>query len=489
MKTINIKKITAHLPRRPHTRRAGLAAMALLIIFSTLAYSFLFRAPGVKAAVCQPTIAADSATIGTRTWVSPQNALIQDGASATTGDGTSHYLVITGCNLSIPIETTITGVRVDFYRIGDLSNDITDNSVRLVKNGVIQTTDRSTGTAWDNNVYRWDSYGGATDLWGTTLTTNDVSGSNFGVAISAKPSTGVGLYGIDSTHITIYYPTNSAPDSPILSAPASGATGVSKTQQFQFKATDADGDYLRYDIELYESDCEEPVWNSIQSLDQTGWSGQDQQAGTAYTGGSTLGGSTMAVFTFPVEIIDYGTTYCWKARAIDPGGSNTWISYSATQLFTTVPDNIPAAPTLFQPADAATDASLTPSFQLKSTDSDGDYLRYKLDICSTSDCSSIVRTVDQNTGGQTGWSGQDTEGGLGYTGGATLDTSTMATYTYQLPALNPETQYWWRGYAIDANVGFTYSQPSAIHSFTTRASAPVIINGGVNIRGGSHIGN
>jgi hypothetical protein len=136
----------------------------------------------------------------------------------------------------------------------------------------------------------------------------------------------------------------------------------------------------------------------------------------------------------------------------------------------TVNNSVPAAPTLSVPTNAANGVSTTPEFQLRTTDADNDYLRYKIDVCSVPDCSSIVRTIDE-TLSQIGWSGQDRQAGSAYAGNTTITSSTMAAYTYAAPALSPNTQYWWRAYAIDPGGTNIFSSASAIQSFTT-ASVP-----------------
>jgi hypothetical protein len=145
--------------------------------------------------------------------------------------------------------------------------------------------------------------------------------------------------------------------------------------------------------------------------------------------------------------------------------------------------------TLVAPANAAANVSLTPIFTLRAADPEADYLRYKIEVCSTSNCSAIVRTIDQ-TSSQTGWSGQDTQGGTAYVGSSVIGSSTLATHTYQLPKLDYSTQYWWRAYAFDPGGFNVESNASSINSFTTMA-APTFtqIMGGTEIRGGTHISN
>jgi len=126
---------------------------------------------------------------------------------------------------------------------------------------------------------------------------------------------------------------NTAPGAPTLLSPASGATNQSKSPLLQVKTTDADSDYLKYKILLYNSDCSTGLQTYDETSSQTGWSGQDQQTGTAYTGSSSLSGSTGAIYG--LAILSANTTYCWQAAAIDPAGTNTFGANSSTQLFTT----------------------------------------------------------------------------------------------------------------------------------------------------------
>lgn len=152
-----------------------------------------------------------------------------------------------------------------------------------------------------------------------------------------------------------------------------------------------------------------------------------------------------------------------------------------------VVNTAPAAPTLSLPAANANGAAVNPRFELSTTDADGDYLKYKIDVCSTSNCSAVVRTIDQ-TSSQTGWAGQDQQSATAYTGAVLIGNSKTAVHFYQMPALNPNTQYWWRAYAIDPAGTNTFSAPSTIATFTT-AAQEVKIQGGVEIRGGTKIGS
>ncbi len=276
-----------------------------------------------------------------------------------------------------------------------------------------------------------------------------------------------------------------APDAPTLNTPASNAGDVNLSPVFTLRTTDALSNPMQYAIILYQSDCSTVVANIGQTLSQTGWSGQDANAGTAYVGNSTITSSTLATYTY-AGALSPATTYCWKAAAIEPTGSNNFGPYSSTQSFTT--SAVPAIPTLSAPAASASGVLVIPVFTLRTTDVDNDYLKYKI-LLYQSDCTTLITTIDQTTS-QAGWYGQDANGGTAYVGNSTLASSTLATYTYT-SALSGSTQYCWKAAAIDPAGTNTFGAFSAAQTFTTgvAVSNPVKINGGTTFGGGTHFGN
>lgn len=153
------------------------------------------------------TFASDSG-VGTILWTNTGNAAASDGANVNTGSMApgeiSHYLKATNFRFAIPTNATIHGFKVDVERAFAGSCTITDNAVRLVKGGTIQSTDRSIVNAWPGSS-SYVSYGGPSDLWGTTWTASDVNASNFGFAISAQCTGGSGGATIDHLRITVFY--------------------------------------------------------------------------------------------------------------------------------------------------------------------------------------------------------------------------------------------------------------------------------------------
>lgn len=162
-----------------------------------------------------PGTLASDATVGTIAWSNPSNAASQNNtyASATApGDDSyvSEYLKGTNLGLSIPAGATINGIvaEVDGYCVPDFDNT-TDNAVRIVKGGVIGSTNMSKAsgpsigsTYSDSNTY--SVYGSSSNLWGTTWTPADINASNFGVAISFNLGRGDEVR-IDHVRITVYY--------------------------------------------------------------------------------------------------------------------------------------------------------------------------------------------------------------------------------------------------------------------------------------------
>jgi hypothetical protein len=200
------------------------------------------------------------------------------------------------------------------------------------------------------------------------------------------------------------------------------------------------------------------------------------------------------------------TTQAWSARSNTNTNTDvgTWAGYEslgnagATGTRNTTVTSTRAAmmhtitlkpflptPQLYAPGDGDIGVQFNGTqFQLSNVSLSATPLKYRIQLCSSSTCSaaSIISTFDQ-TVSQTGWSGQDASGGTAYTGGTTIDQSTVATYTVQTP-LNSGTQYWWRAYSFDTGSS-TLSLPSVIQTFRTQyiPSAPTLFTPGANTGG------
>jgi hypothetical protein len=186
-----------------------------------------------------------------------------------------------------------------------------------------------------------------TDVTGSTATGNNQifsssmtmpsSGHQIDTNITANATTVTGN-GIDAAVVldgSGVTPANFAPSTPTLTAPASGATGVSTTPTFSFSDTDPDSDDIQFTINLFQSNCTTSVTTYAMSSGQTGWSPTfDGTAGSGLTYLSSTAGTSPYISFTPSSALSNSTTYCWSVSAIDPGGSNTTTT-SSTQSFTT----------------------------------------------------------------------------------------------------------------------------------------------------------
>jgi hypothetical protein len=273
--------------------------------------------------------------------------------------------------------------------------------------------------------------------------------------------------------------SNHSPGAPTLSSPSNGSTVVSTTPSLQMSSTDTEGDTIKYKVVVYNTtttsggNCSGSIFETgDQTLSGTGWN----LGTTAYASGATA--------TYTVQsALTPGSGYCWQAQAIDPSGSNTF--GNASSAFTFTENANPATPTLSVPASGATGVSVTPQFQLRTTDANSDYVQYRIYLYQ-SDCSTAVGTFDESSS-QTGWSGQDAGPGsnTAYAGASVITSSTIASYTYQ-GTLTQGATYCWKADARDPAGSNTYSVASATQLFTVMVTQ-VNIQGGVTIQGGSTI--
>jgi len=186
----------------------------------------------------------------------------------------------------------------------------------------------SSPTGWDSGGTQYASGANATYTVQTSLS----PGAGYCWQAQAIDPAGSNTWGSLSTASTFII--NASPSQPSLLTPAAGATGISTIPSFTLRARDLDNNNLQYRIYLYQSDCSTPVGSSPFDMSGAGWSGMDAPGGTSYVGSSVLSSSTIATYTYQ-GTLSASTTYCWKADAIDPLGSNTYGSASLTQSFTT----------------------------------------------------------------------------------------------------------------------------------------------------------
>lgn len=151
------------------------------------------------------TFASDN-TLGVVAMSNPTNAQISDNSYVTAVlliTQISNYLKVTNFGFTIPADATITGITASVERSSTVLNGTHDNSVRLVKGGVISGNDKASATLWPTSDAT-ATYGSSTDLWGLTLTPSDVNASTFGMVIDAVADLASTLQ-IDYVSLTVDY--------------------------------------------------------------------------------------------------------------------------------------------------------------------------------------------------------------------------------------------------------------------------------------------
>ena len=130
----------------------------------------------------------------------------------------SEYLEFTNFGFSIPSGYQIDGVVVEVNHYQDATK-IEDNSVYLIKGGVIQTGGDNKGN--DNPLPggppgTTTTYGNATDTWSVALTEADIEATGFGVAIRFDKQGGGGAETgyVDWVRITVYASTAASGSTP-----------------------------------------------------------------------------------------------------------------------------------------------------------------------------------------------------------------------------------------------------------------------------------
>ena len=160
-----------------------------------------------------------------------------------------------------------------------------------------------------------------------------------------------------------------------------------------------------------------------------------------------LSGNSTGFTTSPVDLSSISkTTYpelYIRATFTYSGGAPILYDWTVTA------NDPPNVPTLDSPAHQSTRIEIAPALRTTTTDSESDYLRYKIEFCTDLAMTQNCQTFDQ-TISQTGWSGQDAESNTAYASG------TQASYTIQTPLTHNQT-YFWRSYAIDPGGSNTWS--------------------------------
>ena len=183
-----------------------------------------------------PTAASVDTSVGVVTWTNPTNAEVSDAVYATaTGldavGNSSKYLLVSSFGFTIPTGSIILGILVEIQKLRTGSAACTDDSIRIVKGGVISGDNKATGTNWPTSE-SYVSSGGAADLWGLSWTAADINASNFGVVVSAVGGSPVvsSNANVDCIRITVTYtpPFTASGAATIGAATAAGTATFTK---------------------------------------------------------------------------------------------------------------------------------------------------------------------------------------------------------------------------------------------------------------------
>lgn len=163
-----------------------------------------------------PSSGVDLPGVGSVTWQNPGN-ISQPGspyASAIlTGRVSTHYLNGTGYGFVIPTDATIRGIELQINRqVIEHNAGLQDNIVRLVRDGTIVGDNKAITTTW-STAFTLVTYGGPTDLWGTTWTPADINDSDFGAVLSVNRTnngTNDRTALVDNLQITVFYAYDSS---------------------------------------------------------------------------------------------------------------------------------------------------------------------------------------------------------------------------------------------------------------------------------------
>jgi hypothetical protein len=115
-------------------------------------------------------------------------------------------LVLTGFNVQIPENATITGVQFQIRRNAD-DGFAVDDSVRILRDGAPVGVNRARNAAWSRNL-AYVTYGGMNDTWGVEWMPADFRSAGFGISMAPRYTgltAGNDRAHVDSARVTVFY--------------------------------------------------------------------------------------------------------------------------------------------------------------------------------------------------------------------------------------------------------------------------------------------
>jgi hypothetical protein len=136
--------------------------------------------------------ASSQTTTGKPSWSNLSNAYSSNNSYATVflgGTGDTEDARYTGFSFSLGGGvTSIDGITVEIERntTDSFGTKAVDSRVYLTKNGTATVgSNKADATAWPTSD-TYATYGGASDLWGTTWSQAEIESANFGLILAAK---------------------------------------------------------------------------------------------------------------------------------------------------------------------------------------------------------------------------------------------------------------------------------------------------------------
>jgi hypothetical protein len=187
--------------------------LALSLFVALIFAGFPYLHPSkVSADTTSPRFAGNAATAGGgTTWTNPGNATGDTTSTAATSsmgnNTTTSQLILTNFGLTssdIPADSVINGITIEVEWEG-VHSAVTDSVIQLTSNGTSGIgSNLSAGTEQVAKGFR--SYGGASNMWGTSLTQADLTSSNFGVIIQyAKGGGGTRTVSVYRARVIVNY--------------------------------------------------------------------------------------------------------------------------------------------------------------------------------------------------------------------------------------------------------------------------------------------
>jgi hypothetical protein len=178
------------------------------ILFFVFAFTIALQAQNTGAKL-PGTVASFGAG---NNWINPSNASGSDNQYASSylpfsGGNVSAQLRATNFGFAVPTNATITGIVVTIEKNGTTNiQGVFDNWVSLLIGGSTSGSNKANGNEWPTTD-AVVNYGGASDLWGATLTPAIVNTSTFGVTLVAynADQDNDNIAAVDNITMTIYY--------------------------------------------------------------------------------------------------------------------------------------------------------------------------------------------------------------------------------------------------------------------------------------------